>query len=81
MGQSKVVSFIESLTNVGVGFITTLVFSPLIYWICDIHMSGLQMGSATGLFTILSVARSYIIRRWFNSKDNPLNVEEDKEVA
>ena len=66
--QTKKGSFIESLTNVGVGFIVTLIFSPLIYWICDIEISHTQIGEATLLFTILSVVRSYVIRRFFNNK-------------
>ena len=59
-------SLIESLTNVLVGFVITLIVSPLIYWLCGIDMSLPRMGAVTVCFTVVSVVRSYIIRRFFN---------------
>ena len=66
--QSKKQSIIESIVNTFVGFIITIAFSPLIYGICGVTMSLPQMGGATILFTLLSIIRNYIIRRWFNKK-------------
>lgn len=66
MSQSKKKSFLEAVVNTFVGFIITIVFSPLIYWLCDVKISGMQMTGATLLFTALSIARGYVIRRWFN---------------
>jgi uncharacterized membrane protein len=64
--QSKKGSWIESMVNTFVGLIVTLVCSPVIYWLCDVKMSYPQMGLATLLFTILSILRNYVIRRFFN---------------
>lgn len=64
--QSKKGSFIEACINTFVGFIVTLIFSPPIYWICNVHMTGKSMVGVVILFTILSVLRSYVIRRFFN---------------
>lgn len=66
MAQSKTKSFIESLVNTFVGFMVTITFSPLVYWMCDIKISFPKMNMVALLFTILSVIRNYIIRRWFN---------------
>jgi uncharacterized membrane protein len=66
MTQTKKKSFIESLVNTFIGFIVTLIFSPLIYWVCDIKISLPKMNIVALLFTILSVIRNYVIRRWFN---------------
>ena len=66
--QSKKSSFIESLVNTFVGFIVTIAFSPFIYWLCDVQINLPQMSVVTILFTILSIARNYIIRRFFNKK-------------
>jgi hypothetical protein len=66
MSQSKKSSLVKSIVNTFVGYIITLIFSPLIYWICDIEMSYGQMTLVTILFTILSIARNYVIRRTFN---------------
>lgn len=64
--QSKKGSIIESIVNTAVGLVVTIIFSPLIYWICDVEISLPQMGMATILFTVLSIARNYVIRRFFN---------------
>lgn len=66
MSQTKKSSFIEAIVNTFIGLIITLICSPMIYWICDVKMSYNQMTLATVLFTILSVIRNYVIRRWFN---------------
>jgi len=66
MTQTKKKSFIESLVNTFVGLLITFAVSPVIYWICDINMSLPQMTGTTLLFTLVSVIRNYIIRRWFN---------------
>lgn len=66
--QSKKLSFIEAVFNTAIGLITTLVFSPLIYWMIGVQMTYNQMSGATVLFTILSIARNFIIRRFFNKK-------------
>ena len=67
--QSKKESLIESITNVSVGFVTTLILSPPLYWLANVEINYFQMTHLTLLFTVVSVARSYIIRRWFNKKE------------
>ena len=64
--QTKKGSFAEAVTNTTIGFGTTLVFSPLIYWLSGVEMRWSQVGQVTVYFTLLSVARSYIVRRFFN---------------
>lgn len=64
--QSKKKSFIESLVNTFVGMVITFIISPFVYWICDVEVNVGQISSLTILFTIVSILRNYIIRRWFN---------------
>lgn len=66
MSQSKKNSFIEALVNTFIGLLVTFFVSPFIYWICDVKITLPQMGAATLLFTVVSVIRNYVIRRWFN---------------
>jgi membrane protein implicated in regulation of membrane protease activity len=67
MKQSKKESLIEACTNTGVGFLTTLIFSyPIYYWF-GVKINTSQLAGVTVLFTIISIVRSYIIRRWFNN--------------
>lgn len=66
--QTKKNSFREACVNTLIGFIITLVFSPFIYSLCGMQYSPIQLGAVTVCFTIISVARSYVIRRFFNKK-------------
>lgn len=66
MTQSKKKSLLESIINTFVGFMTTLLISPFIYWICNVQINVSQISIVTLLFTIVSIIRNYVIRRWFN---------------
>jgi hypothetical protein len=67
MKQTKLQSFIEAITNTFVGFMVTMMVYPIINWICGIEMTIGQAGLSTILFTLVSVARGYVIRRFFNN--------------
>jgi hypothetical protein len=67
MNQSRLGSLMEALTNTVVGFAINfcmnLVILPVFF---DKHISlgaNFVMGC---VFTVVSVARSYVLRRWFN---------------
>lgn len=66
--QTKTHSILESVTNTAIGLLTTLVFSPIIYSMIGMEYTYSQLGMATILFTILSIIRGYIVRRFFNKK-------------
>lgn len=66
--QSRVDSFMEAVTNTAVGFIVTLAASPLIYAMTGVSITLHQMAGATLLFTVVSVARQYVLRRLFNGR-------------
>lgn len=64
--QSRVQSFIESLTNIMIGYMVALLSQLLIFPLFDIDVS-LSENLLIGLyFTIISIARSYMVRRYFN---------------
>lgn len=65
MSQSRKESLIEASINTSVGLLITFAFLPIVNKICGIEMSGGQMTVSTILFTIISVLRSYYIRRFF----------------
>ena len=68
MPQSKIGSFIESCISIGCGFIISLiVWLFIIKPLYGIEVSILSNLEITGIFTVFSVARSYIVRRWFTS--------------
>jgi len=66
MSQSKRHSLIESLVNVAVGYGIALASQLLIFPLFGIHIS-LQDNIVIGLlFTVVSIARSYALRRLFS---------------
>jgi len=66
--QSRLGSLIESLMNVAIGFCVALLSQIVVFPVVGIHVSlstNLEIGA---YFTVISVVRSYIIRRWFNAR-------------
>ena len=67
--QSKRRSLIESVTNILVGVGVALGSQYLIFPIFDIHISHGSHLWITFYFTLISLVRSYLIRRFFTRKD------------
>ena len=66
VGQSKKFSLFEALTNVICGYFISLISQIIIFAMYDVHFS-LQTNMLMGLwFTIISIIRSYTLRRIFN---------------
>ena len=67
--QSKKQSFIESLTSTTIGIIIGIVLNLTILPIFGYPVSLSDSLWISVIFTVISIIRSYIIRRWFNSKE------------
>ena len=66
--QTKYQSLIESFINILIGYLTALLSQVLIFPLFDIYVS-LQDNLLIGLyFTIISLLRSYLVRRYFNKR-------------
>ncbi|MCK5127663.1 MAG: hypothetical protein KAR42_15505 [candidate division Zixibacteria bacterium] len=68
MNQTKLGSLIESLMNILIGYGVALASQILIFPMFNIHISlstNLWIGA---WFTLISLVRSYVIRRWFNAR-------------
>ncbi len=79
MSQTKFASFTEAWGNVLIGFwinyFANLLILPLFGFTSLTWKNNLAIGL---VYTLISVARSYIIRRWFNGLkwgNNDRNVE------
>jgi len=64
MQQSKLESLIEAIINVSIGFYISVVANWLIFPLVGVYASGGQILWIGFLMTIISVVRSYIVRRW-----------------
>ena len=67
MKQTRLMSFVESVANVIVGYGVAVVTQILIFPIFGLHttlVQNLQMGA---IFTVVSIARSFALRRLFEA--------------
>jgi hypothetical protein len=68
MKQTKLQSFIESITNVAIGYLVALFSQIIIFPFYGISISITDNLMIGAWFTVISIARSYLIRRYFNKK-------------
>lgn len=67
MAQSRKMSMVESLANVAIGYGIAVAAQIAIFPVFDIHVplqSNLLIGA---FFTVVSLVRSYVLRRLFNA--------------
>lgn len=66
--QTRIGSLIEACANVLIGFGVALISQIVVFPLVGIHVS-LSTNLEIGLwFTVISIVRSYVIRRWFNAR-------------
>jgi hypothetical protein len=65
-GQSRKMSFIESIANVTIGYAVAVGAQYAIFPLFDVYIPLEQHLLMGALFTVVSVVRSYYVRRLFN---------------
>lgn len=65
MKQSRAMSLVEAVTNVLVGYGVAVVTQILIFPVFGLHTTLTQNLKMGAVFTIVSIVRSYILRRMF----------------
>lgn len=68
IAQSKVASLIEAVVNNVIGIVTAILMQMLIFPQFGIHISFQTNLWITFWFSLSSIVRSYVVRRWFNSR-------------
>jgi len=68
MLQSRLASLIKAAINAEIGFAISFAAWPLAAALTGIAYNTAQHWGVVGFFTVISVARGYIIRRWFNAR-------------
>ena len=66
MSQSRGQSFLEALTNVGIGVLLAFGVQLAAFPVLGIQASMGQSARLAMIFTIISLVRSYLLRRVFN---------------
>jgi glucan phosphoethanolaminetransferase (alkaline phosphatase superfamily) len=67
MQQTRLESLVEVSLNVFIGYWISFAVWPFVAHLHDLPYSISQSFSITAIFTVTSVMRSYVIRRWFNN--------------
>ena len=71
MKQSKLESFVESCLNTASGFVVSfLAWRFVVAPVMGLSLDYASNLAITSFFTVLSVVRSYVWRRWFNAGIN-----------
>ena len=65
MKQSRTMSFVEAVTNVIVGYGVAVATQILIFPMFGLHATLAQNLKIGAVFTVVSIARSYALRRLF----------------
>jgi hypothetical protein len=68
VNQTRLGSLIEALTNVVIGFAINWTANLAILPIFGFNVTGAQAFGIGVFFTVISIARSYVLRRWFNAR-------------
>lgn len=66
MTQSRKHSALESVANVAIGYIVAVGAQSVIFPLFDIYVKPSEHLIIGGLFTVVSLIRSYALRRIFN---------------
>lgn len=66
MTQRRIHSLVESLANVAIGYAIAIASQLIIFPAFGIHVSLADNLIIGGYFTLISIARSYAVRRFFN---------------
>ncbi len=64
--QTQLGSFVEAWANIAVGFAINWCANMLVLPLFGFYVSGAQAFSIGVIFTGISLARSYVLRRYFN---------------
>lgn len=65
MRQTRMMSAVESVTNVVVGLLVSLAVQVAVFPWFGLRLDASRHVALTAIFTAVSVARSYVVRRMF----------------
>lgn len=72
MSQSKVMSAVESVTNIGVGMLVALATQMAIFPLFGLQVTFGENLAILAIFTAVSFIRSYLLRRVFDRQVKPV---------
>ena len=68
MNQTRIGSLIEACFNTAIGFVMSICLSLIVYPMFGHSFTLAQNIGITVIFTVASILRGYVVRRWFNAR-------------
>ena len=68
MNQTRIGSLIEACISTAIGFIGSILLGLIVYPMFGHSFTFAQNIGITVAFTVWSIVRSYVVRRWFNAR-------------
>ncbi len=68
MAQSRLESFVEACINVAIGLVISLIANQFILPHYGTHLTLANNIQISAAYTVISIVRSYVVRRWFNAR-------------
>ncbi len=68
MNQTRLGSLIETLMNVAIGLLVSVVANALVFPRFGFSPSIAENVVISLIYTAISIARQYVLRRWFNAR-------------
>lgn len=68
MNQTQIGSAIETMANVLIGLLVSIVANHFVFPAFGFQLSGQANVMISVIYTVISIIRQYILRRWFNAR-------------
>jgi hypothetical protein len=68
MNQTKLGSAIETCVNVTIGLVISMIANHFIFPAFGFALSTHDNVAISVIYTIISIVRQYVLRRWFNAR-------------
>ncbi len=68
MNQSRIGSLIEALMNVAIGLLVSVVANAIVFPRFGFQPTVGENVTISLIYTAISIARQYVLRRWFNAR-------------
>ena len=75
MNQTRLESLAEVTINVIIGWVIAFITQMIVFPAFNIHVSLVNQFWISVIFTVVSIIRGYIIRRWFNAGIHRIAIE------
>lgn len=79
--QSRATSFAEALANVTVGYLLALATQQLLFPLFGFEASLAEHGAIAAVFTLISLCRSYLLRRLFTQVEQLRAIEREQKAS